>query len=72
MNSPWAIMATCMNWFLVRPTISRSFPSVSFEGYSVPSGMVSETEPETSRVFPVPLSAPLVIGFRCRGVLRTV
>ena len=67
MNSPWAIMATCMNWLLESPTISSSFLSVSFCGYSVPSGMVSDTDLPAS-VWP----PPRLRGRTCRGTRRTV
>ena len=69
MNSPWAIMATCMNCSLLRPTISTSFSSVSFWfwEYSRPSGRTRDTVSRSS-VKPVPRRT----GRRCRGERRTV
>ena len=67
MNSPWAIMATCINWILVRPTISSSFLSVSLGGYSVPSGIRKETDSLSSFI-----PFPRFNGRICLGTRRTL
>ncbi len=71
MNSPCAIIATCMNCCFESPTISSIFRSVSFGSYCDPSGMVRSTDPLTRRT-DFPFFAPRVSVFRCAGTRRTV